>query len=286
MTDRPNRTYGPNTTDKLRTSLKSLRIVWRITRLNFRAQLEYRSEFLLMIAIGAIWQVSVIVFATVLLTRFAGMGGWASQDVLLIAATRMLAHGLFVLFLGRVHGLARHIQEGVIDTYLVRPMPVHRQLQLSVFPTNAIGDLTVATGLMVGALTRSQLDWNAARISYLVVCVLGGMLLEAALFTAVACASLRFPAADYWGRWLEELLGTFGSYPLNVLPRAVGGFLTFGLPLAFVAYFPAAVLTGHGGDSGVPYWLAAASPLVGLLAYLGARLLWRRSLGHYSGVNG
>lgn len=54
MTDRPNRTYGPNTTDKLSTSLKSLRIVWRITRLNFRAQLEYRSEFLLMIAIGAI----------------------------------------------------------------------------------------------------------------------------------------------------------------------------------------------------------------------------------------
>ncbi|MFF0042470.1 ABC transporter permease [Streptomyces mirabilis] len=273
-------------TAKLTTSLTSLRIVWRITRLNFRAQLEYRSEFLLMIAIGAIWQVSVIVFATVLLTRFTGMGGWASEDVLLIAATRMLAHGLFVLLLGRVHGLGRHIQEGVIDTYLVRPMPVHRQLQLSVFPTNAIGDLTVATGLMVGALTRSRLDWNAARISYLVVCVLGGMLLEAALFTAVACASLRFPAADYWGRWLEELLGTFGSYPLNVLPRAVGGFLTFGLPLAFVAYFPAAVLTGHGGDSEVPYWLAAASPLVGLLAYLGARLLWRWSLGHYSGING
>ncbi|MFD8931013.1 hypothetical protein ACFV0X_39365, partial [Streptomyces mirabilis] len=42
----------------------------------------------------------------------------------------------------------------------------------------------------------------------------------------------------------------------------------------------------RGGDSGVPYWLAAASPLVGLLAYLGARLLWRWSLGHYSGVNG
>ncbi|WP_329544864.1 ABC transporter permease [Streptomyces sp. NBC_01356] len=267
-------------------SFNGLRIVWRITRLNFRAQLEYRSEFLMMIAIGAVWQVSVIVFATVLLTRFAGMGGWDSSDVLLIPATRMLAHGLFVLFLGRVHGLGRHIQEGVIDTYLVRPMPVYRQLQLSFFPTNAIGDLTVAAGLMAGALSRSDLDWTATRITYLVVAVLGGMLLEAALFTAVACASLRFPAADYWGRWLEELLGTFGSYPLNVLPRAVGGLLTFGLPLAFVAYFPAAVLTGHASGTGVPYWLAAASPLLGAAAYLGSRLLWRWSLRHYTGVNG
>ncbi|GGZ78540.1 ABC transporter permease [Streptomyces bluensis] len=266
--------------------MKAVRIAWRITVLNFRAQLEYRTEFLLMIAIGAIWQVSVIVFATVLLSRFTGMGGWDSSEVLLIPATRMLAHGLFVLVLGRMHFVGRQIQEGRIDIYLVRPMPVHRHVQLAYFPTNAIGDLTVAAGLMAGALSRSDLDWTAGRISYLVAAVIGGMLLEAALFTAVASAALRFPAADYWSRWLEELLGTFGSYPLNVLPRAVGGFLTYGLPLAFVAYFPAAVLTGHGHDTGVPYWLAALSPLVGVLAYLGARLLWRWSLGHYAGVNG
>lgn len=266
--------------------MNAVRIAWRITRLNFRAQLEYRSEFLMMIAVGAIWQVSVLVFATVLLTRFTAMGGWDSSDVLLIPATRMLAHGLFVLVLGRVHALGRFIQEGVIDTYLVRPMPVHRQVQLQSFPANAIGDLTVAAGLMAGAIARSDLHWTPGRITYLVAAVLGGMLLEAALFTVVACASLRFPAADYWGRWLEELLGTFGSYPLNVLPRAVGGLLTYGLPLAFVAYFPAAVLTGHGHDTLAPYWLAAAAPLVGLLAYLAARLLWKWSLNHYTGVNG
>ncbi|MGW0087483.1 ABC transporter permease [Streptomyces sp. NPDC003328] len=266
--------------------MNALRIVWRITRLNFRAQLEYRAEFLMMIAIGAVWQVSVIVFATVLLTRFSGMGGWDSSDVLLIPATRMMAHGLFVLLLGRVHGLGRHIQEGKIDAYLLRPLPVHRQVQLDSFPTNAIGDLTVAAGLLAGALGRSHLDWTAGRITYLIAAILGGMLLEAALFTAVASASLRFPAADYWGNWLEELLGTFGSYPLNVLPKAVGGLLTYGLPLAFVAYFPAAVLTGHGHGTGAPYWLATGSPLVGVLAYLGARLLWRWSLRHYTGVNG
>ncbi|NUS31119.1 MAG: ABC transporter [Streptomyces sp.] len=266
--------------------MHSLRIMWRVTLLNFRAQLEYRTEFLLMVAIGAIWQVSVIVFATVLLARFTGMGGWDSSEVLLIPATRMLAHGLFVLFLGRVHGAGRQIQEGKVDTYLLRPMPVHRQLQLAFFPTNAIGDLTVAVGLMIGALSRSELDWTPGRIGYLVAAVIGGLFLEAALFTAVASASLRFPAADYWSYWLEELLGTFGSYPLNVLPQAVGGFLTYGLPLAFVAYFPVAVLTGHGHDTGAPYWLAAASPLLGVLAYLGARWLWRWSLRHYSGVNG
>ncbi|WP_206189588.1 ABC-2 family transporter protein, partial [Streptomyces griseoruber] len=107
-------------------SLKALRIVWRITLLNIRSSMEYRTEFLLNIAIGAIWQVSVIVFATVLLSRFTGMGGWDSSEVLLIPAIRMLAHGLMVLLLGRVHFIGRQIQEGKIDVYLLRPMPVHR----------------------------------------------------------------------------------------------------------------------------------------------------------------
>lgn len=266
--------------------VKAVRVAWRITKLNFRAQLEYRAEFLMMMAIGAIWQVSVIVFATVLLTRFAGMGGWDSADVLLIAAMRMLAHGLFVLFLGRMHGLAYRVQEGVIDAYLLRPMPVHRQVQLSFFPTNAIGDLTVAVGLFAGALARSEHNWTAGQVAFLIAGVLGGMLVEAALFTAMGCAALRYPAANYWSSWLEELLGTFGSYPLNVLPKALSRMLTFALPLAFVAYFPAGVLTGHGSDLGVPAWLAEASPLIGLGLYLLSRLLWSWSLKHYTGVNG
>jgi ABC-2 type transport system permease protein len=56
--------------------------------------------------------------------------------------------------------------------------------------------------------------------------------------------------------------------------------------LRLVLRSPAAVLTRHGHDIGVPYWPAASSSLVGVLTYLGARLLWRWSLGHYTGVNG
>ncbi|MGW2280452.1 ABC transporter permease [Streptomyces sp. NPDC001770] len=263
-----------------------LAVAWNITRLNFRAQLEYRAEFLMTIAIGVIWQVSVIVFATVLLAQFSGMGGWAASDVLLIAAMRMLSHGLFVLFFGRVLVLASRVQEGFIDVCLLRPMPVYRQIQLHSFPTNAIGDLAVGIGLFAGALARSTPEWTAGRIAFLVAGVLGGMLMEAALYTAVLSAALHFPAASYWGHWLDELLGTFGNYPLGILPKAASLTLTFALPLAFIAYFPAGVVTGNGATLGVPLWVAAASPLVGLAGFLASRLLFLRSLGRYTGVNG
>ncbi|WP_405953023.1 ABC-2 family transporter protein [Streptomyces prunicolor] len=68
--------------------------------------------------------------------------------------------------------------------------------------------------------------------------------------------------------------------------RRLSWLLTFGLPLAFVAYFPAGVITGHGSTLCGPVWLAELSPLIGLGLYLLSRLLWSWSLKHYMGVTG
>lgn len=260
-------------------------VVWQITTLNMRSQLEYRAEFLMRVVYGILWQVSIIVFATVLLSRFSGMGGWTSADILLMAATRMTSNGLFVLSCGNTFMLPFLVQEGRIDGFLLRPMPVYRQVQLAEFPANGIGDLAVGFSLFAGAIVRSGLDWTPGRIAYLALAVVGGTLLTSAIFTAISAAALHFPASLYWNLWVSEITATFGSYPLSILPKAVGGLLTWVLPIAFIAYLPVGVLTGHGHSLGVPLAIAAGAPLVALGLYIASRLLWSWSLRHYSGVN-
>jgi len=261
-------------------------VAWQITALNFRAQLEYRVEFLIRIAFGVVWQLSIIVFAAVLLSKFSGMGGWTSSQILLLVATRMLCNGLYVLYCGSVFSLSFYVQQGLIDGYLLRPMPVFRQVQLVAFQTNGIGDLLVGIGLFVGAIARDPVDWTPGRVAYLAAGVIGGTLLITAVFTAVSAAALHFPASWYWSLWIAEVSATFGSYPLSILPRAVGELLTWVLPIAFIAYLPVGVLTGHGSTLGVPVAVAAGAPLAALAMYVGSRLLWNWSLRHYTGVNG
>lgn len=258
---------------------------WQITKLNLRAQMEYRAEFLLQIAYGIVYQLSIIVFAAVLLSRFSGMGGWSSPQILLIAATRMTCNGLFVLYCGNVFTLSFLVQQGMIDGYLLRPLPVFRQVQLSSFPTNGFGDLAVGLALFAAAIARSPLAWTPGRIGYLAAAVAGGTLAICAVFTAVSAAALHFPASWYWTLWVSEISATFGSYPLSILPKAVGQLLTWVLPIAFIAYLPIGVLTGHGSSLGVPPPVAAAAPALALAAYIGSRLLWNWSLRHYTGVN-
>jgi ABC-2 type transport system permease protein len=271
----------------LRRFLRAWWLTLRIMKVTLRSQAEYRAEFITTVMTGIVWQSSIIVFATVILTRFTGMGHWRSGDVLLIAAVRMLGHGCYVLVFGRVpfdfHNL---VQEGAISAYLLRPMPVYRQVQLSKFPTNAIGDLAVAVFLLIAAMTRSTVRWNVPNVAYLVCAVLGGMFVISAISTALSSATMHYPATGYWSSWTHELIETFGAYPLSILPRAVGGLLTFGLPLAFISYLPVGVLAGHSSQLGVPKSLAVASPLVGLLLFVASRLQWNASLRRFAGVNG
>lgn len=271
---------------RFRAFVAAWRIALRIAGLSFRAELQYRSNFLSSIALGVAWQLSVIVFATVLLGRFSSMDGWPNHTVLLIASMRMLSHGLYVLFFDRAYHLAVLVQEGRLDAFLLRPMPVYRQVQLAAFPTNALGDLLVGASMFTGAVLTVNLHWTLPRILYLTAAVIGGSLMEGAIFTALSSGHLHFSSSSAWSTWIEELFGMFGNYPLDFLPRLVGTLFTFVLPLAFIAYFPAAALTGHTSGIGVPAVVALASPLIGLAAYIASRLLWDMSLRRYTGVTG
>lgn len=271
---------------RARAFLSAWRIALRIAGLSFRAELQYRSNFISSIALGIAWQASVIAFATVILGRFPDVGDWPSRAVLLIASMRMLSHGIYSLFFDRAYHLATLVQEGRLDAFLLRPMPVYRQIQLGEFPTNALGDLLVGASMFAGAVATVDLHWTLLRIAYLPAGLLGGTLMEAAVFTAISSGHLHFSSSSAWSTWIEELFGMFGSYPLSFLPRMVGGVFTFVLPLAFIAYFPAAALTGRTSGLGVPSVVALASPLIGLAAFIAARLLWNLSLRRYTGVTG
>lgn len=261
-------------------------LTWRFITLSIKSALEYRADFFFMISVGAIWQVTIAAFATVLITRFPGLGGWESGAVLLIAAVRMAGHLLAAaLFMGtrQVAGLT---MEGRIDAFLLRPMPVYRQVMLNSFHVPVLGDIVV-TGLMMATAVRFlTLDWTAWRIGYLVLAVLGVMLLEAAVQTFLGSLALRHPTAKLWQEWTEDLMGTFGNYPLHILPGVARAVFVYVLPIGFCGYLPVAFLTGNTARLPVPVWVAAASPAISLILFLAALGWWTVRLRGYESVGG
>jgi ABC-2 family transporter protein len=162
----------------------------------------------------------------------------------------------------------------------------HRQILLYTFPLNALGDSFSALLLFAFAITRVHLAWTPPMALYLAAAVVGGMLLEAAVQTNAAILALRFTIPIAVFMWFDRMIATFGNYPFSILPLAARAVLTYVLPIAFVAYLPAAVLTGRVASTGVPEWLAYASPAAGPLLYVLARYAWYRALRRYESVGG
>jgi ABC-2 type transport system permease protein len=258
----------------------------RITRLNLKAQAAYRGEFVLGLLFGLVWQGSMVLFAGVLLLRFPGLGGWKQGDVLLIASMRLLSHGLYVAAFSNIARLSMYVQEGRIDGFLLRPLPVYRQVLLTEFMVPAFGDLLAGLGIFTLALFRLDIVWTPLKVLYVVGGIIGGMLVEAGIQTLLAIPALRFTGMFTWTSWVDQMISTFGNYPLNVLPNPVKDALTFAFPVAFIAYLPAAIVTGHTASTGVPLWLAAGAPVIGVGFFLVAKAAWYRSLRWYSSVGG
>lgn len=263
-----------------------LHMVCRATAVNVRARLEYRTDFVLDILFGILWQSSTLAFASILLTRFSSLGGFPSQGVLLIVGMRLMSHGLYVLAFDNITFLARLVNDGRLDGYLLRPMPLLVQVLISEFRVSAVGDFTV--GLTVGgvAVTVSSVHWTVPAVLFGVAAVIGGMFVEAAVQLTLSCLLLRTPATWVLGNWVDRIMGTFGNYPLSVFPPLLRGLFTFVLPLAFIAYLPVLVLLGRTPSNSIDRWLAYGSPVVGIVLFLAAARLWSWSLRYYRSVGG
>ncbi|MDQ1708721.1 MAG: viologen exporter family transport system permease protein [Frankiaceae bacterium] len=261
-------------------------VIRKVTAVNIRAILEYRGDTAVWILFGILWQTSTLIFAAVLITRFNGLGGWPSIGVVLIAGMRLLSHGFYVLIFYNFGTLPQLIDEGRFDGYFLRPVPIFTQLLLSSFSANAFGDLLVAFTLCAVALPQIAIHWTLGKALFLLAGVISGTLIEASIQLIVACSVLRSPGTRAVPAFIDEMFGTFGNYPLTILPGVLQGVFTFVLPLAFVAYFPVSVVLHLTPHNAFLSFLAHVSPLVGLLLFLLARWIWKRSLRNYASVGG
>jgi ABC-2 type transport system permease protein len=163
---------------------------------------------------------------------------------------------------------------------------VYRQVLLSRFQVSAFGDLAAGVGIFVFALYRLDIGWTPLKVLYVACGIVGGMMIEAGIQTVLAIATLRFTGTFTWSSWADQMISTFGNYPLNVLPSPAKDALTFAFPIAFIAFLPAAVVTGHTASTGLPLWLVVASPALGAAFFLTAKSIWYRSLRLYQSVGG
>ena len=256
--------------------MRLVSLYFEFLRLNVRASLEYRADFLIGVLSTVLMQGGQLLALGLVMRQVPALRGWSLDEVLLmfglITAARSLNH-MFGDNLWRLGWL--YVRTGDFDRFLLRPINPLFHFIADRFCQDGVGYLLVALALIVKASLGLHLLWTPLTLLCAAGAVLGGGLIFFGVNLITACSAF----------WITESLPVtlgafmtheFAQYPLNLYGRGVTLVLTFVLPYGLISFYPVRAIAR--GEFGVLAW---AAPLAGLMLTAIGTWVWGRGLRRY-----
>ena len=118
-------------------------------------------------------------------------------------------------------------------------------------------------------------------IIYYVLAIVGGVLIQGAIFLFVATLNIYLLETDNLMELMYYNARKFAGYPISIFHKVIQIGMIYVVPLAFVNYFPAQFLLRKEDMAQFPEIYMYLTPLIGILMYLAAYFFWRYSIKFY-----
>lgn len=242
-----------------------------------KMRLAYRMDFFIdTLAVGFSLLIQLAVLG-VLFGKVRELDGWSFPQVLFIYGFSLIPLGLFNLVSVNLYGFAdEYLVGGRFDRVLLRPVGTLAQVIFESFNVSGLNEILLGLAVMASAGVKLGLAFGVTDVLALLVLAPGAALVYLGVFLALTAVSF----------WVEDKMGLappvynlirFSRYPITIYSLPVRIFLTFVLPFAWVAFYPAAWFVGGPQLAKV----ALLTPLVGAVVFGGAALMWARGVRSY-----
>lgn len=218
-----------------------------------------------------------IVFLSLVFKQIPSLNGWTFEQLVFIYGFAQMPRGIDHFLTDNIWMLAmRYVIRGEFDRFLLRPINPFFQLICDKFQADALGELIVGLALVVFSVVNHTVQVTPMNIVLFVISVLAGAL----IYTAI---KLFFASLAFWIKDSIAVLqlayetADFAKYPISIYPKTIRIVLTYLIPFAFVAFFPASffltgknVLTTIGAEvliAGIVWIIAYAVFRKGLTVY-------------------
>ncbi len=261
----------------------SAALLVRLVLASLSGQARYPASAL-MLTLGQFLATGIEVVAVwALFDRFGDVQGWRIGEVALFYG---MVNCMFAIAdaLGRGFDVlgTDFLRTGAFDRLLLRPRPVALQLMGHDFRISRAGRLLQGLMVLAFATTQAGIAWTPASVAVALLAIAGGV----ALFLGILVLQ---GTLSFWTIESLEVANvlTYGGveaaqYPLALYARWFRLLLTFAVPLAAVAYYPALWILGRPDPLGAPAWVGVVSPLAGFVFLAASFGAWRLGLRRHA----
>lgn len=240
-----------------------------------KQMMEYKADFLIGILGVFLTQGLNIFFLQILFQFIPALEGWTFQQVAFIYGFSLIPKGIDHLFFDNLWNLGvRMVRRGEFDKYLTRPLNPLFHILVEKFQVDALGELLV--GILLLSTTAPSISWTGTKIFLFVLSIPFSTLIYTSL--KIATASISF-----WTKqsgaviYIFYMFNDFAKYPLAIYNSLFRWFLSFVVPFAFTAYYPASYFL-----NGTNAWFNIGGLLLISLCFFFLSLkIWNKGLEAY-----
>ncbi len=251
--------------------------------------MEYKVDFLLG-AFGFLLGQAVqifclgIIFNTIPALCYAVNGtvvdSWTFNEVLFIYGFSLIPKGIDHLFFDNLWGMGYWIvDKGDFDKYLTRPINSWFYILCEKFCVDALGEIIVGISLLVYS-TLSMPAETLGNINWLrILPVIAVIPFAVMIFTSIKTATA---AISFWTKrsghvtHMCYMTNEFAKYPVKIYNKVVKTAITYILPFALTAYYPAIYIL-----RGESFWSLPVTIVISVALLLISQLIWHRGLRAY-----
>lgn len=259
-----------------------IKLFFNFFKLNLKAQMEYRINFIMSIFHISILQLGNLGLIWVVLDRFQALREWTFGEIAFLVGLRLLSHGLFTLFLPEIYwGLSNYIVRGEFDRFLLKPVNPLFLLITNGIVLSGITDFSSGIVILWIATRSLELNWTFINLLMLLVVVFSGLLIELSAYLATSSVAFWVTNLQTLNFITFQFHEQYILYPVSIYGKPIQYFLTFIIPFAFINFYPSAYFLNKPSSLLFHPYFVYLTPIVALISFGVAYLIWKRGILAY-----
>lgn len=242
--------------------------------------MEFKGNFLITLVLEIAWTMVTVFTITIVFSQTNSMGGWSKGEVFLIYALFRLSSALSAMFTrGNIERLPELINTGEFDFVLVKPVNHFFFTNFRHMAIDRISQLAAGIILVWYAYSLMMIPLTLVTWLYVLFFVIIGTVIRSSISLLIHLPSFWLQQVQNFLR-LELTFTTTARFPRVVYPLGLRFFLSFIVPVLFIAAVPAELILGKSSL----HWLGLLL-LVALCLGSVSYSLFNHALKYYSSAS-
>lgn len=239
--------------------------------------MEYKGDFLVGIVGFLLVQLSTLLFLRIIFSNIPSLMGWTYEQILFVYGFSLVPKGIDHLLFDNLWSIGYFtVRKGDFDKYLTRPINTLFHVMVEKLQIDALGELLMGIALICITLPRLTIDWSVPRVLLTLLVIPFAVMIYVAIKTGTA-------AIAFWTKrsgnitYMFYMVNDFAKYPIGIYNNFIKTVITYIIPFAFTAYYPAYYfLTGENPlfNIGLPMLIASVLMVI-------AVLIWNKGINAY-----